>query len=216
MVIGLGRMGSALAITLERRGVSVLAIDTDLQAVQDIANEVPNVVQADATDIEALTQLDVDKTDVAVVAIGEDVEASILATSLLAELQIPHIWAKATTEQHGRILQRMGATHIVLPEQEAGERLAHLVVGSMQDYLAVDEDYAFVKTSPPRSLIGKTLTQAALRAQHGVTVVAVKRAGGTFTYATAETLLEDGDTLVVSGRIDDIDRFATDRSTTDP
>ncbi len=211
VVIGLGRMGSALATQLTRRGLRVLAVDSDAAVVQSLSATLPHVVQADATDRESLVQLDVHEMHRAVIAIGEGLEASILATSLVAELGVKEIWAKATGVQHARILRRMGADHVVLPEQEAGERLSHLVAGTMQDYLTIDDDYAFVTMAPPGSLVGQTLGESGLRRQHGVTVVAVRRYGGVFTHAEAGTRIEAGDTLVVSGTSEAVERFSEHR-----
>jgi trk system potassium uptake protein TrkA len=174
VVIGLGRMGMALALALARRDVEVLAIDRDPDVVQALSAALPRVVQGDTTDRELLTQLGVDRADRAVVAIGEELEASILTVSLLAELAVPHIWAKAISEQHARILLRMGATEVVRPEHEAGERLSHLVVGTMKDFLVVDEDYAFVKVTAPTSLVDQSLEQTGLRRRFGVTIVATR------------------------------------------
>ncbi|MEO7754887.1 MAG: TrkA family potassium uptake protein [Terracoccus sp.] len=211
VVIGLGRMGAALATQLTRRGLRVLAVDSDAAVVQSLSAALPHVVQADATDRESLVQLDVHEMHRAVIAIGEGLEASILATSLVAELGVKEIWAKATGVQHARILRRMGADHVVLPEQEAGERLSHVVAGSMQDFLTIDDDYAFVTLRAPASLVGQTLGGSGLRRDHGVTVVAVRRSGGSFTYAEADTRIEADDTLVVSGANDAVEKFSEHR-----
>ncbi|GAA6524791.1 TrkA family potassium uptake protein [Intrasporangium sp. DVR] len=208
VVIGLGRMGGSLATALVGREVDVLAIDVRPDVVQTYSETLPNVIVADASDPEVLSQLDLPSYGRAVVAIGEALEASVLATSLLSDLGIPDIWAKASSEQHGRILKRMGAHHVVLPEHEAGARLAHLVTGHMLDFLAVDEDFAFIKTAVPRTLAGQSLGESGIRARYGVTVVAIKPAGGAFSYATAETRLGPDDIIVVSGAATAVTRFA--------
>lgn len=210
VVIGLGRFGTALALELARRGTEVLAIDHRPKIVQSLSGRLTHVVTADATDIEALRELGVPEFRRAVVAIGGDLEASILTTSLLAELDIDDIWAKAVTHQHKRILERIGAHHIVLPENDMGERVAHLVSGRMLDYIEVDEDFALVKTHPPRDIVGVPLGDTRLRTKHGVTVVCVKSVGESFTYATADTVLQYGDVILVAGTIAKVERF-TDR-----
>lgn len=131
-----------------------------------------------------------------------------LTTSLLADFRIPKIWAKATSRRHGQILERVGAHHVVLPEHDMGERVAHLVTGRMIDYIEFDTDYAMAKTSAPRTSIGKTLTASGLRQHFDITVVAIKHRGGQFTYATADTVVAAGDVLIVSGRIEEVERFA--------
>ncbi|MDC5696273.1 TrkA family potassium uptake protein [Intrasporangium calvum] len=208
VVIGLGRMGGSLAAALAAREVDVLAIDRRPDVVQTFSETLPNVVVADATDPEALSQLELDGYERAVVAIGEALEASVLATSILADLGVQEIWAKASSEQHARILKRMGAQHVILPEHEAGARLAHLVTGHMLDFLSVDEDFAFIKTRVPKTLAGHVLGEAGVRSRYGVTVVAIKHAGGQFSYATAETRLGPDDVIVVSGASRDVTRFA--------
>ncbi|MFE9101078.1 potassium channel family protein [Actinomadura geliboluensis] len=211
VVIGLGRFGTALALELARRGSEVLAIDHRPKIVQALAGQLTHVVTADATDLQALRELGVAEFHRAVVAIGGDLEASILTTSLLTELEVDDIWAKAVTHQHKRILERIGAHHIVLPESDMGERVAHLVSGRMLDYIEVDENFALVKTHPPRDIVGVPLGDTRLRSRHGVTVVSVKSVGEQFTYATADTVLQYGDVILVAGPIAEAERFAERR-----
>ncbi len=208
VVIGLGRFGSSLAQELVNRGSEVLALDANPVLVQRYAEELGHAAVADTTDPDTLRQLDVPDYRRAVVAIGDDLEASILTTSLLADFQIPHIWAKANNRQHGRILERVGAHHVVLPEHEMGERVAHLVTGRMLDYIAFEDDYAIVKTLAPAEAADRTLAESQLRSKYAVTVVGIKRPGEGFTYATAETVLHRDDILIVSGRSHDVERFA--------
>ncbi|MDG4800167.1 TrkA family potassium uptake protein [Micromonospora sp. WMMD980] len=216
VVIGLGRFGSALALELVNRGSEVLGIDHRPKVVQALAGQLPHVITADSTDIEALRQLGVAEFHRAVVAIGTDIQASILTTSLLAELGIPDIWAKAISGQHRNILTRVGAHHVVAPEHDMGERVAHLLSGRILDYVEVDADFAVIKTTPPRDIVGVPLHESRVRSKWGVTVVAVKpQAGppggkpGAFTHATPETVLAYGDLILVVGTVDDVERFAT-------
>lgn len=208
VVVGLGRFGGALARELVTHGSEVLAIDSNPTLVQQYSDELTHVAVADTTDMEALEQLGVPDFPHAVVGIGSNMEASILTTSLLADFRIPKIWAKATSRRHGQILERVGAHHVVLPEHDMGERVAHLVTGRMIDYIEFDTDYAMAKTSAPRTSIGKTLTASGLRQHFDITVVAIKHRGGQFTYATADTVVAAGDVLIVSGRIEEVERFA--------
>jgi trk system potassium uptake protein TrkA len=207
LVVGLGRYGTALALELVRRGTEVLAIDNRSRIVESLSGQLTHVVTADATDVEALEQLNASEFYRAVVAIGTDVEASVLTTSLLSELGIEDIWAKAITAQHGRILQRVGAHHVVFPENDMGERTAHLVSGRMLDYVEIDKNFALIKTTPSKDFVGIPLGESRLRSKYGVTVVAVKSQDEDFTYATADTVLTYDDTIAVVGRIDDIERF---------
>ncbi|MFC4589141.1 potassium channel family protein [Sphaerisporangium corydalis] len=208
VVIGLGRFGTSLAVELVRRGTEVLAIDNRPKVVQNLSGTLTHVVTADSTDIEALRQLGVPDFYQAVVAIGGDLEASILTASLLVELEIENIWAKAVSRQHARILEQIGVGHVVQPEHDMGERVAHLVTGRMLDYIEVDDNFALVKTLPPKELVGVPLGECKLRTKHGVTVVGVKSQGQEFTYATASTVLMYGDVIIVSGTIEKVERFA--------
>ncbi len=208
VVIGLGRFGTALSMELAAGGTEVLGIDNRPANVQRLAGQLSQVITADSTDLDALREVGVDEFHRAVVAIGTDQQASILTTSLLAELGVDDIWAKATSKQHARILRRIGAQHVVSPEHDMGERVAHLVSGQALDYLELDEDWVLAKTSPPRFLVGIALGDSHLRTKHHVTVVSVKpAAGGSFTYADATTRLADGDQIVVAGKPKDVEHF---------
>lgn len=208
VVLGLGRFGASLALELVRRGTEVLGVDNTPRVVQRFADELTHTAVADTTDIEALRQLDVADFRRAVVGIGDDLEASILTTAVLVDLGVPNIWAKAISRQHGRILERVGAHHVVLPEQDMGERVAHLVTGRMLDYIEFEDDFAMVKTSPPGDIVGRPLSETGVRRRDRITVVGVKRPGEAFTYATESTVLQAEDLLIVSGKINDVEAFA--------
>jgi trk system potassium uptake protein TrkA len=208
VVIGLGRFGSALSLELIERGSEVLGIDSHSRIVQKLAGSLTHVVTADSTDIEALRQLGVHEFQRAVVCIGSDLEASIITTSLLADLGIPDIWAKAVSNQHRTILLRVGANHVVRPEHDMGERVAHLVTGRMLDYIEFEDGFALAKTTAPEWATERALGDSRIRSKFGVTVVAIKRRGEEFTYATADTLVQRGDTLIVAGPTPQTEQFA--------
>jgi trk system potassium uptake protein len=208
MVIGLGRFGRALAETLTRLGNDVLGVDASPKVVQACSADMTHVVQADATDAEALRQIGAADFNRAAVTIGTDIQASILATYALVDLGVARIWAKAVTPEHGAILERVGAHRVVLPEREMGVRVAHTMVGRTIDYVELDEDFVLIETTTPRELTGETLKDAGLRSRYGVTVVAVKTPEGGFTYATPETVVRDGDLMVVAGRREKAEAFA--------
>ena len=209
LVIGLGRFGSAVAESLIRMGHEVLGLDEDAERVQRMSARLTQVVQADATDAETLRQLGVADFNCAVVGIGTDIEASVLTVLALIELGVPTVWAKAVNDRHGRILERTGANHVVYPEARMGERVAHMVTGKMIDYIEFDDNFAIVKTRAPAELAGKTLEESGVRKIYGVTVVGIKRPKEDFTYARPETIVELDDLLIVSGRIDLVERFAS-------
>lgn len=207
-MVGLGRFGSAVAAELVHLGFEVLGVDADVRRVQQHAELLTHVVQADTSEPNVLRQLGAADFEHAVVGIGNDMEASILTTAALDDLGIPNIWAKAVTRSHGRILDRVGAHHVIFPEQEMGRRAAHLVGGRIIDWFQLDEDFAMVETAAPAELCGRTLGEIRLREKYGVTVVCVKPTGQRFTYATADTVFRDGDLLVVVGPTDRAEAFA--------
>jgi trk system potassium uptake protein TrkA len=209
LVIGLGRFGRTLATTLVRLGNEVLGVDVSPKVVQACAVDLTHVVQADATDMEALRQLGAADFSRAVVAIGTDIQASILATYALVDLGVSRIWAKAVTAEHGAILERVGAQRVIFPEIEMGERVAHTMVGRTIDYVELDKDFVLIETTAPQELSGQTLKDAGLRKRYGVTVVAVKPPGAPFTYATPETVVDPGHLLVVAGPRETAEAFAS-------
>jgi trk system potassium uptake protein TrkA len=170
-----------------------------VKLVQSYSNKLTHVVEADSTDIEAMRQVGAEDFQTAVVAIGTELEASILTTAVLVDLRVPRIVAKAITQEHGTILERVGATRVVFPERDMGVRVGHSLAGSMLDYFQLDPGFALVETRVPKELVGKTLAQAEVRKRYGITVVCVKPEGGSFTYATPETIVNVGDILVVAG-----------------
>lgn len=208
LVLGLGRFGGAVAAELGRLGLEVLGVDTNPRVVQQYTRLVTHVVEADVTSQEALRQLGAADVRHAVVGIGSEIEASILATAALEDLGVPNIWAKAVTKAHGRILERVGAHHVVYPEHDMGHRVAHLLGGRTIDWLQLDEQFALVETIVPAAIAGRSLEDAGVRAKYGVTVVCVKPAGGSFTYATPDTVMQRGDVLVVAGPTADAEAFA--------
>ena len=207
VVLGLGRFGKSLALELERDGAEVLGIDVDPKRVQDLAGRLTHVVQADTTDLEALRQLSVGEFDQAVIGIGSDVEASILTAFVLKTLGVANVWAKATTESQGKILEQIGVQHVVRPEFDMGRRVAHLVRGRLLDYIEFDDGYAMVKTTPPERIVGKTLEESGVRSTYGVTVVGIKPRGEAFTYALPNTVPRAGDVILVSGDRAKVERF---------
>jgi trk system potassium uptake protein len=208
LVVGLGRFGTSLAETLMDLGHDVLGVDADPGNVQRTADLLTHVVEADATDEEAMRQLGAGEFGRAVIGIGTDLEASILATSVLAGLEVPDIWAKAITMAHGRILERVGAHHVVYPEHDMGRRVAHLVTGRMLEFVQLDEGFALVKLKPPKQVVGRSLADSQVRSRHGVTVVCIKPAGGSFTYATPDTVPGPDDLLVVAGETGKVEGFS--------
>ncbi|MCI9887074.1 TrkA family potassium uptake protein [Micrococcales bacterium 31B] len=208
LVVGLGRFGSSIALKAELLGSDVLAMDTNPRLVQEYSGQLTHVVEADATNMDALTQVGALDFSSAIVAVGTSIEASVLITANLVDVGHPNIWAKAMTISHGKILERIGAHHVVFPEKDAGNRVAHLVRGKLLDFIEFEDGFAIVKMHPPKEAIGFTLAQSDIRKKYGVTVIGVKSPGRDFTYAVPETKVSSYDILIVSGHTELLERFS--------
>lgn len=209
VVIGLGRFGCRLAGALTRLGHEVLAIDRDPEKVQRWSSELDRVVQADSTEEGVLRQLGVTDFRRVLVAIGGSIEASVLTVLALAELEIPQIWARANSEKHAKILSSVGAHHVIFPEAETGERVAHLIVSRMLDFMEFGDDFAIAKVPVIDGMIGRPLRDLAPGERYGVMVVGAKLPGERFRYAGPDTVLTEGSVLIVEGSIDQVQRFAS-------
>ena len=207
-VIGLGRFGSSLALELMAGGTDVLGIDVDEDLVQALNGQLTQVVRADSTKEAALRQLAVHEFDRVVVAIGDDISASILTCSVLLSLKIPVIWAKVGDDRHGLILEQLGVHHVIYPEKDMGRRVAHLVRGAAQDYIEIERGYAIVKSSAPTRLHGTPLGKTGLRKEFGVTIAAYKKPGAEWTNADADTVLQTEDTILIVGPTRKAEGFA--------
>lgn len=207
LVIGLGRFGVSLASTVADMGRDVLAMEQDPEIVARWSSTF-RVVEGDAKKREALEQIGATDFQAAVVGVGTTLEASVLITANLVDIKIPQIWAKAISVEHGRILRRIGAHHVVYPEYDAGRRVAHLVSGRMMDYIDISDDFTIVKMYPPQEVQGYTLGQARIRERFGVTVLGVQVKGMPFEYASPDTRIGPKDIIIVSGQSLLLEKFA--------
>ena len=200
IVIGLGRFGSEAAIELTSLGCEVLAMDVRSELVQQISANVTHAVVADARDKEVLKALGVTDFECAIVAIGDDMAASVLAIMNLKELGIPHIVAKAYDETHRRVLEKLGADRVVIPEKEYADRLAKsLSSPNVLDYIELSEDYGIVEVPVPRIWQSKTLKELNIRAKLGVNILAVRRNEKFIVSPAADFQLLAGDIVVLLG-----------------
>ena len=200
IVIGLGRFGSSLARQLCRLGAEVLAMDVRSELVQQIANDVTHAVVGDAQDKEVLRALGVRNFDCAVIAIGDDLAASVLTTMNLKELEVPYIVCKAHDETHRRVLEKLGVDRVVIPEKEHGERLARsLHSHNVLDYIELSEAYGILEVPAPKSWVGKTLKELNVRAKLGVNIIAVENGSKTNVSPAADYCIQNEDVLVVLG-----------------
>jgi trk system potassium uptake protein TrkA len=207
-VIGLGRFGTSIATTLAKMGYDVLAVDTSEDRVEDIMDKVTHAVQADALDEEALTALGIRNFDVVIVAIGKDMQASILCTVMMKELGVPNVVAKARTDLHGRVLARVGADKVVFPERDMGVRVARgLVSKNILDQIDLSPDFSILELAAAPQFIGKTLVETGMRVKYGATVLAIRRGKEVIIAPGAKTVIQEGDVLVTIGRTDRLQRF---------
>ena len=179
LVIGLGRFGAAVAQELSALGQEVLALDIDAENVQHIADQVTQAIQGDAQDEAVLRSVGARNFDCCVVAVGADMEASILITVMLKEMGAKYIVAKAMTPIHARVLERVGADRVVLPEIDMGQRLAQrLARTNVVDYIGVSDEFSIVEIHPPRSWVGNSLGKLGVRAKHQINVLAIQHGEG--------------------------------------
>jgi trk system potassium uptake protein TrkA len=206
-IIGLGQFGLHLARTLARMDCDVLAIDIEDAPVAAVRDDVQHALITDVRSLDALKSVVTDQIDEAIVALGESLEASILCTLHLKEIGVKHIRAKASTNDHARILKAVGADDVIFPEQETAERMAHRIVNpDLLDYLPLSKEYRVVEMGVPKSFVGKTLAQLHLRKKYAVLAIATRQSEkGPITFMpSADTTLPRGGTLIVIGKGDDI------------
>jgi len=206
LVVGLGLFGSAAARALVEMDVPVVAVTDDHAQAVHLADELTHVVEMDPSDREALEQIGIRQITRAIVALSK-VELSIMTVLALSELGVQEIWARAATREHGAILERIGAHHVVYSEASTGRRVAHAAAGFMIDYFEFEDGFAIARTRAPRDMWGKALNESRVRTSHNVTIVGVKRAGQDFVYAVPETVVIEADELIVSGRTAEVDAF---------
>jgi trk system potassium uptake protein len=207
-VIGLGRFGSSVAKYLAELGYEVLAVDDNAQRVQDISQIVTHAVIADSTDEEAMSALGIRNFDVVVIAIGQDIQSSILTTLILKDLGVPYIIVKAQNELHGKVLNKIGADKVVFPERDMGLRVAHnLISPNILEHIELSVDYSIVEMKVPASMVGKNLKQLDIRLKYNCNVLAVKRNGEMNITPRADESLMTDDVLVIVGKNDQLTKL---------
>ncbi|KIL36096.1 potassium uptake system protein [Cohnella kolymensis] len=200
-VIGLGRFGSSVAKYLSEMGYEVLAVDDNSQRVQDVAHAVTHAVIADSTDEEAMSALGIRNFDVVVVAIGQDIQSSILTTLILKDLGVPSIIVKAQNELHGKVLSKIGADKVIYPERDMGLRVAHhLISPNILEHIELSPDYSIVEMKVPSAMVGKNLIQLDIRQKYECNVLAVKKNNDMDITPAPNVPLQPDDVLVIVGR----------------
>ncbi len=210
-VIGLGRFGSSVARTLTQMGYDVLAIDSDENKVEDLADVVTHAVTANALEETVLKSLGLRNFDVVVVAIGQDIQSNILVTVMLKEMGVKKVVAKASTELQGKVLQKIGAEVVVFPERDMGERVARwLVSRNIIDVINLSPDYSLVELAAPAEFHGTSLQDSGLRKKYGITVLAIRRGKEFIISPGARHIIEEGDVLIVLGSNEKLKLFETE------
>lgn len=207
-VIGLGRFGSSLARELKRQGYEVLGIDKYEEKVEQMTGVLTHTVMVNAYEEETLRSLGIRNFDCVIVAIGDDIQASILTCILLKDMGVKTVVAKALSDLHGKVLQKLGVDRIIFPERDMGIRVAHqLVSPNLLDYIELSKDYTIAELAATQKISGSTLKQLNTRARFGCSVVAINKGGGVLIAPTAEDIVDESDIMVVIGTNDQIEHF---------
>lgn len=208
LVLGLGRFGTSLALNLCELGQEVLAVDSDEELVNAIAPHVTQALQLDATDETALASLGVSNFDAAIVSIGQNTRDSILVCVLLKELGVPYLIAKANDDLHAKVLRKIGADRVVFPERDMGARLARsILTPNVLDLMNLSDDYQIVEVRVPESWVDNSIIGVNVRRHYGLNILAIHRADRFLVSPAPDMLFEAGDTLLVMGKTDDIERL---------
>lgn len=207
-VIGLGRFGGSICQALIDEGMEVLAIDEDEDRVNEFATIASHAVIGDTTDENVLKGLGIRNFDHVIVAIGDNIQASILTTLMLKELGVPHVTAKAQNDYHEKVLRKIGADRVVHPERDMGKRLAHSIVSNnVLDYLELSDEHSIVEIVASEKMDGNTIIDLDIRARFGINIVAIKRGRDISVSPQASETIKTGDILIVIGADADINRF---------
>lgn len=207
-VIGLGRFGGSVCRELSLEGMPVLAIDLNENRINEFKNIASHAVIADATDEATLKELGINNIDHVIVAIGDNIQASILTTVMLSDMGIKKITVKAQNDYHERILKKIGAHQVVHPERDMGKRIAHSIISNnILDYLELSDEHSIVEVKAGEKMVGKTLAELGIRAKYGCNVVAIKSGDDINVSPGAQLRLQADDILIVVGSNDDISKF---------
>lgn len=208
VVVGLGRFGGSICRELVEQGADVLAIDQDPERVDEFASIATQAVVADTTDEQALVSLGIRNFQHVIVAIGEDIQSSILTTLIMKELGVEKITVKAQNDYHAKVLEKIGADQVVHPERDMGIRIAnHMISNNILDYLELSEEHSIMEIKANEMLAGHSILDLDIRARYGINIVAIKRGEDVVVSPLAEERIEEGDILIIIGSDADILRF---------
>lgn len=207
-VIGLGRFGGSICRTLAEHGMEVMAIDNNEDRVNEYSMIASHAVVGNTTDEKVLKSLGIRNFDHVIVAIGDDIQASILTTIILKELGVNNITVKAQNDYHEKVLLKIGADHVVHPERDMGRRIANnMISNSVLDYLELSEEHSIVEIVASHKIDGKSILNLDVRAKYGINIVAIKRMNEIIVSPQANEIIREKDILIVIGADVDINRF---------
>jgi len=210
VVIGLGIFGYNIARTLFENEFEVVAIDKNKDIIQKIRDHCTKAVLADGTDQEIMDEIGIGEDDIAIISFGEDLAAATLITLHLKQMKVKNIIVKAPNEDHKKILEKVGATDVIIPEKDAGKKLAKsLISPNVIDYIPLSDDYIISEIAPPNSFLGKTIRELGLRAKYSIEVIAVRDVLSESVHMVppADFVVKDGEVLVVIGKETDINKI---------
>ena len=208
IVIGLGRFGISVAETLYSLGNDVLAVDNDEEVVQSISDKVTHAVQIDATDENSLKALGISNFDCAIISIGANIQASIMATLLVKELGVKYVITKANTAMHAKVLYKIGADRVVYPERDMGIRVAHnLLSSNIFNYIELSPDYSIAEVDIPEPWCNKSLGELNIRAEYGINIMAIKRNNDIDVSPSASSIIKQGDVLIAIGSVKELSKL---------
>ncbi|SFE18874.1 trk system potassium uptake protein TrkA [Bacillus sp. OV194] len=207
-VIGLGRFGGSICREFAKMGYEVMAVDRDIERVNEYASIATQAVQANSTDEKALSALGIRNFNHVIVSIGEDIQSSILTTLLLKEAGVNKVWVKAQNDYHHKVLEKVGADRIIHPERDMALRVAQLITSEkIIDFIELSNEHSIIEVGVTDKLAGKTLTELDVRAKYGCNIVAIKKNNDILVSPIANVVLKPGDVLVVIGQNKDLNRF---------
>jgi trk system potassium uptake protein TrkA len=207
IVIGLGIFGYNVARDLFENGFDVVAVDKNKDAIQKMKNYSTKAILADGTDKEVMDEIGVQEDDVAIISFGEDLAAATLITLHLKQMRVKNIIVKAPNEEHKMILEKVGATDVIIPEMDVAKKISKsLISPNVMDYIPLSEDYMIIELAPPNSFLGKTIAELQLRSKHNIEVIAVRDvlSDAIHMVPPADFVVKDGEVLVVVGKEKDI------------
>ena len=210
VVIGLGIFGMNLVKTLYENGIEIIAIDKNKDIIQQVKESCSKAILADGTNKEVVESIGIQKDDIVIISFGEDLSASTLITLHLKELKVKNIIVKAPNEDHKRVLEKVGATDIIIPEKEMADKVARSIISpNVLDYIPLSEDYTISELAPPASFYGKTIGELHLRTKYHVEVIAVREMlpDRVRMVPRADFVIKDSDVLVVIGKEEDIQKI---------